>query len=120
MPTAKKTKAQSSTVKKTATKKTVKRKTPNAKKKKNPAKKLSAKTVKRMPKQVDKANNLNTETMVCEHCSVLPAGTIEIVSLLLVLVFALSAVLAASIYNNHRQEQEILSLQERILLNNGN
>ncbi len=40
----------------------------------------------------------NMDAHVCKDCHVLPTGSVELVGLLLVLVFALSAVLLTSIY----------------------
>ena len=40
----------------------------------------------------------NTDAHVCKDCHHLPIGSVELVGLLLVLVFALSAVLLTSIY----------------------
>jgi hypothetical protein len=44
---------------------------------------------------------------VCRSCSSLPAGSVELVSLLLVLVFSLTAVLVTSGYALQKQSVEI-------------
>jgi len=48
---------------------------------------------------------------VCRSCHALPDGSVELVSLLLVLVFALSAVLVTSVYALNRQSAELAVLQ---------
>ena len=53
-------------------------------------------------------------THLCRSCHALPTGSIELVSLLLVLVFALSAVLVTSVYALNRQAGELAALQGQI------
>lgn len=60
-------------------------------------------------------NSVKAETPVmmnvCRSCHALPAGSVELVSLLLVLVFSLSAVLVTSVYALNRQSAELATLQ---------
>lgn len=48
---------------------------------------------------------------VCRSCHALPAGAVELVSLLIVVVVALTAVLFTSVYALQQQGQEIAQLQ---------
>lgn len=51
---------------------------------------------------------------VCTDCHTLPAGSVELVSLLLVLVFSLSAVLVTSVYALNQQSHELSQLQAEV------
>ncbi|MBT3230180.1 hypothetical protein HN358_00135 [Candidatus Uhrbacteria bacterium] len=51
---------------------------------------------------------------VCRGCHALPAGSVELVSLLLVLVFALSAVLITSVYALNQQGAQMDNLETQI------
>ena len=51
---------------------------------------------------------------VCHNCHALPIGSVELVSLLLVLVFSLTAVLLTSAYALDSQQQEITSLKAQL------
>lgn len=55
-----------------------------------------------------KAHNL------CHGCHALPAGSIELVALLLVLVFSLSAVLFTSVYALQMEKAEVQQLQAQL------
>lgn len=81
-------------------------------------KKIARKTVKAKKKVVMHANDVH-EPMpaiphVCRGCHALPAGSVELVSLLLVLVFALSAVLITSVYALHQQSVQVDQLEAQI------
>jgi hypothetical protein len=51
---------------------------------------------------------------VCRSCHALPIGSVELVSLLLVLIFALTAVLFTSVYALQVQQNQITELQAQI------
>lgn len=51
---------------------------------------------------------------VCRSCNALPAGSVELVSLLLVLVFSLSAVLLTSGYALQKQATQIQTLEAAV------
>jgi len=51
---------------------------------------------------------------MCRSCNALPTGSIELVSLLLVMVFALTAVLFTSVYAMQSQAQYIAGLEAQI------
>ena len=51
---------------------------------------------------------------VCRSCHALPAGSVELVSLLLVLVFALSAVLITSVYALNQQGSQLDDIEAQI------
>ena len=53
-------------------------------------------------------------TSTCENCDHLPVGSIELVSMLLILVFSLSAVLVTSVWALNNQASEISSLQAQV------
>ena len=53
-------------------------------------------------------------TNVCHTCHILPVGSVEIVSLLLVLVFSLTAVLMTAVHSITLQNQEIKTLKSRV------
>lgn len=50
----------------------------------------------------------------CHSCHALPIGSVELVSLLLVLIFSLTAVLLTSVYAIDVQSHEIAELEARI------
>lgn len=51
---------------------------------------------------------------VCRSCNTLPAGSVELVSLLLVLVFSLSAVLLTSGFALQKQANQIEALETQV------
>ncbi len=51
---------------------------------------------------------------VCRGCHALPTGSVELVSLLLVLVFALSAVLVTSVYALNQQTTQLSHLESQV------
>lgn len=51
---------------------------------------------------------------VCRSCHALPVGSIELVSLLLVLVFSLTAVLFTSVYALQTQQAKVAELQAQL------
>ncbi|MEK9131207.1 MAG: hypothetical protein AAB429_03795 [Patescibacteria group bacterium] len=51
---------------------------------------------------------------ICRSCSSLPIGSVELVSLLLVLVFSLAAVLLTSVLALNSQSQEIADLEAQV------
>lgn len=119
--------------KKTTTKRKTTRKKPAAKKK--PAKKPAAKkkttkrtstkkkvasTKKSAPKKTMLKMELplepvkNDQPAICRSCHALPVGSVEIVSLLLVLVFSLTAVLFTSVYAMEMQQDQIQAMEAHI------
>lgn len=76
--------------------------------------------IKPMPvikKKTNKLKNSMTSNLpkgVCPSCSELPAGSMEIGTLLLVLVFSLSAVLVTSVTANRIQAQKLDQLQAKL------
>lgn len=79
---------------------------------------VTARNEKLRSKKVLKARaDHNTKVShLCQSCHSLPTGSIELVSLLLVLVFALSAVLVTSVYALNKQASEISTLQAQVTL----
>ncbi len=51
---------------------------------------------------------------VCQSCNALPAGSMEVAALLLVLVFSLSAVLFTSVYATKVQTAKVQTLQSQL------
>ena len=51
---------------------------------------------------------------VCRSCHALPTGSVELVSLLLVLVFSLSAVLFTSVYALQKQQAKVAALETQL------
>ena len=51
---------------------------------------------------------------VCKSCHALPAGSSEVVSLMLVLVFSLTAVLFTSIYALNVQKAKVAALEQAV------
>ena len=51
---------------------------------------------------------------ICTNCNLLPAGSIELTGLLLVLVFSLTAVLFTSIFALERQQTRIEMLETEL------
>lgn len=51
---------------------------------------------------------------LCQSCHALPAGSMELVALLLVLVFSLSAVLFTSVYALRTQQARVQSLTAQL------
>lgn len=51
---------------------------------------------------------------VCHSCNALPAGSIEVAAILLVLVFSLSAVLFTSVYATKVQTSKVQVLQAQL------
>ena len=62
---------------------------------------------------VEPIQTTNT-TNVCHNCHALPMGSVELVSLLLVLVFSLTAVLLTSVYAIDAQNHEIETLEAQL------
>ena len=51
---------------------------------------------------------------ICKTCSVLPIGSVELASLLLVLVFSLVSVLFTAVLALNSQQQKISALQHQV------
>lgn len=51
---------------------------------------------------------------LCQSCHVLPAGSMELMALMLVLVFSLSAVLFTSVYALRVQQAKVQSLTSQL------
>lgn len=51
---------------------------------------------------------------VCHSCNALPAGSIEVAAILLVLVFSLSAVLFTSVYATKIQTSKVQALEAQV------
>lgn len=51
---------------------------------------------------------------VCQSCHALPAGSMEVTALLLVLVFSLTAVLFTSIYTIRIQQARVAALEAQL------
>lgn len=51
---------------------------------------------------------------VCHSCNALPAGSMEVAAILLVLVFSLSAVLFTSVYATRVQTAKVEALQSQL------
>lgn len=100
-PAAKKTTRKKSTAKKPAVKKKVTRK-----------KAAPKKTMLKMELPLEPVKN--DQPAICRSCHALPVGSVEIVSLLLVLVFSLTAVLFTSVYAMEMQQNQIDSLEHQI------
>ncbi len=74
-------------------------------------------TVKKTKVTVNSVKEETPITMnICRGCHALPAGSVELVSLLLVLVFALSAVLVTSVYALDQQSAELAALQAQVIV----
>lgn len=56
----------------------------------------------------------STSGNVCRSCHALPVGSIELVSLLLVLVFSLTAVLFTSVYALQTQQAKVAALESQL------
>lgn len=90
------------------------------------AKKTTSKKTKKVaPKRASKkksvkkrVNDVKAEVRpvsnVCRTCHALPAGSVEVVSLLLVLVFSLTAVLITSVHALSLQDIEISHLENQL------
>lgn len=108
--------------KKASTKKPAKKKTTKATSKKKPAKKKPAKkkpakkkpTQKKAMKMAAPLEPIKQAPSVCRSCHALPLGSIELVSLLLVLVFSLSAVLFTSVFALEMQNEQINALEAQL------
>ncbi len=89
-----------------------------AKKPAVPKKKVVAKkrTVKKRVKRAlhDVKHAIPATPKVCRGCHALPAGSVELVSLLLVLIFSLSAVLFTSVYALDQNQAELEALQAQV------
>lgn len=55
-----------------------------------------------------------TSGNVCQSCHALPVGSVELVSLLLVLVFSLTAVLFTSVYALETQQAKVTQLEAQL------
>jgi len=88
-------------------------------KKRTPAKKVAARkkpaksTMKSTPLK-KKPTNTFVSANVCRSCNALPVGSVELVSLLLVLSFSLTAVLLTSVYALNVQADHIAVLQSQV------
>ena len=51
---------------------------------------------------------------ICHSCNALPAGSIEVAAILLVLVFSLSAVLFTSVYATRIQTSKVEALEAQV------
>ena len=98
-----------STKKKPAAKKTTNRKST---KKKSASKKAPNKTMLKMELPLEPVKN--DQPAICRSCHALPVGSVEIVSLLLVLVFSLTAVLFTSVYALEMQQSQIEVMEAHI------
>lgn len=78
------------------------------KKKKAPTKKKPVAMAKAAPMPVVPAHS------VCKTCSLLPVGSVELTSLLLVLVFSLVSVLFTAVFALNSQQHKISELQELV------
>lgn len=78
-----------------------------------PKKKMASKS---RAKMVNRAmeHKMPMPAAVCRTCHALPVGSIELMSLLLVLVFSLTAVLVTSVHANALQQEEIESLRTHV------
>ena len=56
----------------------------------------------------------SSATPVCHSCHALPAGSMEVAAILLVLVFSLSAVLFTSIYATRVQSAKVGALEAQL------
>lgn len=109
--TRKKTTAKKKPAKKTTRKKTTAKK-PAVKKKTTRKKTAPKKTMLKMELPLEPVKN--DQPAICRSCHALPVGSVEIVSLLLVLVFSLTAVLFTSVYAMEMQQSQIDSLEHQI------
>ncbi len=50
----------------------------------------------------------------CPHCSLLPAGSVNVVSMFIVVVFCLTAVMFIAMYKMDQQQAAIQSLQAQV------
>jgi cytochrome c biogenesis factor len=60
------------------------------------------------------AQTMPAASGVCQSCHALPAGSMEVTALLLVLVFSLTAVLFTSIYTIRIQQAKVAALEAQI------
>ena len=74
----------------------------------------ACKQKKAAPPMNDTPDPVPGPTSTCENCDHLPVGSIELVSMLLILVFSLSAVLVTSVWALNNQASEISSLQAQV------
>lgn len=56
----------------------------------------------------------STTGNVCHSCNALPAGSMEVAAILLVLVFSLSAVLFTSVYATRIQTAKVSALESQL------
>ena len=82
---------------------------------KAPAKKRVA-TSRKAPKKAPVQDVVQEVKMpsVCHACNALPLGSIELVSLLLVVTFSLSAILLTSMFAMDQQEKRIDNLEAQV------
>ncbi|MFH1712276.1 MAG: hypothetical protein ABH846_03520 [Patescibacteria group bacterium] len=122
MPTKKSGKAGSGSAGKSKKKATVAKKSTTVKKaavakskiKKIVAKKSVTKAPKTMMMMEEPPKVEKPAANVCHACNALPVGSVELVSLLLVLTFSLSAVLITSVYALGLQQNQIEALEAQV------
>lgn len=105
-----------STKKKPATKTSIKKKSSAKKKpaKKVTKKKVNKKTPKKTPSKMQEVHESVKMPAVCQSCNALPVGSMELVSLLLVVTFSLSAILLTSVYAMEQQADRIDNLESQV------
>jgi hypothetical protein len=113
-----KTKKPAAKKKAPAKKKSVAKKKPTVKKK-APVKKMApAKkkaSLKKKPSLMHKVEEeVKQVSHVCRSCHALPVGATELMSILLVVSFAVSAVLLTSVYANRQMSQQVQLLEAQI------
>lgn len=96
--------AKKASKKKAASKKSAKKKTS----KKKAVKKAVAKKVSALQEVVDEVKKTPN---VCRTCNALPVGAVELISILMVVAFSLSAVLLTATFTIEHQAQQIEAMQ---------
>ncbi len=77
---------------------------------------VAKKSCKTTSRACDVHDPLPQAHQACSHCKSLPVGSVELVSLLLVLVFTLSAVLITSVYALHIQGEKLNALEYQVAM----
>lgn len=72
----------------------------------------------RARKSTATATPIQSVPSVCRSCHALPAGSMELMALMLVLVFSLTAVLFTSIYSLQIQNAKLQAAEAQLSLNN--
>lgn len=75
---------------------------------------LKKTTSARRPKKVLASTPIQSVPNVCHSCHSLPAGSTELMALMLVLVFSLTAVLFTSVYALQIKDAEVKALQDQV------